>query len=173
MQRNISEFSLSPDTNEIFYLVKTPDGAAGFIAPSSPAQRKQIFTFPSREWLVQWISRQYIVLFMKPSGLVPGYTYYTDLWKQNSGELDRSNGVGREAYRGIAGLTVLVNNSKTPSIALYSDSAPPYGYTTGRMKKHSAQTYHFPNAFGEVRMGKKDTVTVYCAVPETIPSGIS
>ncbi len=174
LQRNISEFSLSPDTNEIFYLVKTPDGAAGFIAPlSSPAQRKQIFTFPFSEWLVQWISRQYIVLFMKPSGLVPGYTYYTDLLEAKlSGELIEVMELDEKLTGGIAGLTVLVNNSKTPSIALYSDSAPAlwiYDWTDEKNTVHKRTIFQ---TLSEKCVWAKDTVTVYCAVPETIPSGI-
>jgi hypothetical protein len=75
---NILSVSVSPDTNDFFYLAKTRTGVIGNIYQSKTRTEKRVFSSEFSEWLPNF-STNGIFLTTKASSFVEGYTYFQPL----------------------------------------------------------------------------------------------
>ena len=115
---NVSEIIPSPDLKNFFFLNPTATGVAGITMKSDGTSKKQIFSSPFTEWLLDW-SNTGLFVTTKPSGTVLGQSYSVT-----------TNGVLSKVLGDINGLTtkvspdgsyVLYSVSKNNSVVLYID----------------------------------------------------
>ena len=158
LPRDIRDLSLSPVKNEVFYMLKTDDGVAGFVAPlKSPAQRIQIFSFPISEWIAQWTDGKTIILTSKASAFVPGYAYAIPS--------DGKTGM-KKTLGGFPGLTTLFNANG--SRALFSSSVQGgMALWTSDLKKNSSRSTIF-GTLPEKCVWGKDGITIFCGIPASL-----
>jgi hypothetical protein len=156
---DISQIAVSPSGKQIFYLQADPGGSQGFIAALDGSAVKQIWNSPISELLASWTGPE-ITLVTKPSGIASGYAY----------AVKPAGGVVAKLISNTKGLTVLTNSDG--SRALYSV------VNAGKLELHLLDT-----TTGETRWlpmttlpekcvwSTVDTNIVYCAVPQSLPSG--
>ncbi len=157
---NLFSLAISPAKDRIFYLQNTALGSTGVIALPDNTSKKQIFTNPLKEWLVNWSGTNTIFLTTKPSGGVAGYLF----------SLNVNAGTFTKIFGNVAGLTVLpspdltsilysANNGSNFSLNVYT---PANGLSSGVSLKTLPE---------KCIWSEKMTAVVYCAVPLAVPSG--
>lgn len=152
---NITDITASPDQKSFLYLLETSSGSVGITVKSDGTTRKQIFSSPFTEWLVEWVSGGAIVT-TKPSSGIPGYSYAVT----TSGNFQKNLG-------GISGLGV--KTSPDGKRVLYNTIQN----DTPRLRVRNLGTGSDSNmnlqTFAEKCSWSKDSITVYCAVPTSLP----
>ena len=83
----ITDVSVSPDTQKIFYLFPSGDGVVGVTADFLGSKKVQIFDSPFTEWLPSWPNVKTIALNTKSSGSALGYLYFLDTSKKAVGKI--------------------------------------------------------------------------------------
>lgn len=161
LPENISEVSLSPNKESLFYLIKTEDENSGnkVIGTSLhflTEQKKQIFSHYFTEWLIQWSSLKKIVFTTKPSSQIPGYSYFYDLART---EFIKTLGE-------INGLTTLY--SPNEKMILYSDSN--LNLKIYNLEKNDTLNISL-SSLPEKCTWTKDAKIIYCAIPKSITAG--
>ncbi|RJQ32899.1 hypothetical protein C4572_00305 [Candidatus Parcubacteria bacterium] len=96
---SISEITVSPSEDKIFYLNRLEDSVEGIVADFSNKNQKKIFELAFGEFNLHWPAKDQIFLLTKPSSRTEGYLYSLD---QRTGALARVLG-------GIKGMTALVS----------------------------------------------------------------
>ena len=81
LSNSISAISVSPATNEFFYIAKTNTGSVGNIYTVKTNTERRVFTSAFSEWLPEW-SATGIYLTTRASSGIPGFTYLQNLQKQ-------------------------------------------------------------------------------------------
>lgn len=154
---DITQLSINPTGDKIFYLINNENGAEGVISNTDGSQKKQIFKSPATEWLTSWPNKETIVLTTKPSSNVAGYLFF----------LNQKTGESNKILSGINGLTALV--SSTTKNILYSESADNsiklkyYNLKTG-----DTGTFSFKTLPEKCVWSKVEEFIIYCAVPKTM-----
>jgi hypothetical protein len=154
------DVSLSPDKTKMFYLTETSSGVLGTIQTFGDTKKNQLFSSPFSEWLSQWATSATIFLTTKASGQADGYVY----------SLSTAKGALKKVFGPIVGLTTLANQSGTT--ILYSASlggSPSLGLLD--VAKHTTRSLAL-SGLPEKCAWSKDNITLYCAIPNTIPSSI-
>jgi hypothetical protein len=72
---NITDFSISPDSTKIFYLLNIGDNIVGTTLNFTDSKKTQIFDSPFNEWLSFWPNATTITLTTKPSYAAQGHMY--------------------------------------------------------------------------------------------------
>lgn len=162
LSNSIKEFAISPNKNKIFYLTEIGEDYVGTIEDfgnRTGSNRKQVFSSPLREWLIQWPTENTIFFNTKPSFAVPGYLFSQNI---NGGGLTKILG-------GINGLTT--NISPDAKKLIYSEAIEgglrTYIYDLAAKKSSLWSLATMPSE--KCLWGGIDKETLYCAVPSPIP----
>lgn len=154
---NITQLSVSPTGDKIFYLINSEGGAGGIVSNMDGSQKKQIFKSPATEWLTSWPNKETIALATKPSSAVAGYLFF----------LNSKTGEYNKIMSGINGLTALV--SSTTKNILYSESInSSLKLTYLNLKNGESKTLSFKTLPEKCAWSKTEEFIIYCAVPKTI-----
>jgi len=156
LPENITDFSISQDGLNIFYLFNIENYSFGISALTSGEKKVQVFLSPFTEWLSAWSNNQNISMTSKPAAQVPGFMYLINV---NKKDLTKILG-------DINGLTTLI--SPNNKMVLYGDdnlSLNIYNLETG--SKHPVGARTLP----EKCVWNKNGTLIYCAVPQNILSG--
>ena len=160
LPENIQDVAVSSDKERLFYLLTVNNAGVGTVYRNTNGNQAQIFSSPLSEWLSEWPTENTITLTTKPSGVVEGVMYSLDV---NTERLTRVLGgvTGLTTLTSPDGLNVLYAEGGTNNITLSL-------YDT---KNRSSIPIPF-RTLPEKCVWASDAITVYCAVPNTIPSGL-
>ena len=154
LPENITDLSMSPDKNNVFYLFKVGNGSAGVVASALGDKKNQIFDSPFTEWLTGWPNDKVITLTTKPTSGEPGYMYVINPDKKDLVKV----------LSQINGLTTLMSpDGKT---ILYGDdglSLNVYNLKTGESNLLGVKTMPEKCVWGNANY------LLFCAVPKIIP----
>ena len=160
LPNNISTLVVSPAQDKVFYLLPREGGVVGVRSNPNGTQKTQLFSSFATEWLTSWQKDRSISLFTKPSSEASGFLY----------TLNTNNSALERVLGGIRGLTAL--SSPGGDLILLSRVAGD-GLTL-TLFDSKTQTY---SAVGKNTLPEKcvwsktDSVVLYCAVPDYLPSG--
>jgi hypothetical protein len=149
---NITDISVSPDSNRVFYVFNYQNGAVGVTSTPSGTNKTQVYNGAYSEWLSTFPSGGKVTMTTKPSAFVPGYMYTIDTSRK-----DFTRVLGN-----IRGLTTLA--SPSTHLVLYGDNTMSlflYNTETNDALRLSVRT--LPEKC--VWAGNE---TIYCAVPKYI-----
>lgn len=145
--------------NAFAWVRELNSGSVVEVGDFTTEQREVVLESPLSEWRVEWKDDTTLVLYTKPSGLIPGYAYNLDI---QTGQLT-------PLLRGIEGLSGTTDStgarlaysragSQTTVLRIYSDTdeTPEFALTQTLQDKCVWST--------------TNPETLYCAVPQTIPS---
>ncbi|MBI3633542.1 MAG: hypothetical protein HY226_04590 [Candidatus Vogelbacteria bacterium] len=155
-QADIREVAISPNRDKIFYLTAAGDNFIGTIDNFSDKAggKKQIFSSPLGEWLVQWPKDNTLFFNTKAAAGVPGYLFSVDVSKQDFTKI-----IGD-----INGLTTNIGPDLKKLI--YSESTngfvTTYLYDLTRNDKYLLPIKTLPE---KCVWGGIDDNLLYCAVP--------
>jgi len=160
LPENITEVALSSDKERLFYLLTVNNAAVGTIYRNLNGSQAQIFSSPLSEWLIQWPSDDTITLTTKPSGVVDGVIYSLDV---NTERVTKVLG-------GVRGLTTLTSpgGDKVLYAETFKSSISLSLYDTDELQSVLLPFGTLP----EKCVWASDTITVYCAVPNNVPTGV-
>ncbi len=164
LARDIKEVAISPNRNKIFYLTAVAGDFIGTIEDfgSKPGStnKKQVFSSPLSEWLIQWPKDSSIFFNTKPAGTVPGYLYLLNLDSKGFSKI----------LGGINGLTS--NISPDVKKLIYSESTKTgiktYFYDLLKKERSVLSLKTLPE---KCTWGGIDKEILYCAVPSILPDG--
>lgn len=159
LPENIQSVATAPSGGQFFYLVPIGNDIAGYISSFTDNKKTQIFTSAFTEWEPQWTQENTIFLTTKPSYLFRGSMY----------ALNKATGGFTKVFGGIYGLTTLSSSSN--NLVLYTDTGariPSLGIYN--LEDHSLSSIGV-NSIAEKCVWSGNGITLYCAVPNSIPSG--
>jgi hypothetical protein len=153
---NTKNISVSSDASNMFYLFNSGDNMIGTTVNLTTNKKVQIFDSPFTEWTALWPNSKIITLTTKPAATVPGYMY----------TMNQSGKNLTQVLGGINGLTTLM--SPNGKLILYGDDSLNLNvYNTSTNSSILLGVKTLPEKC--VWDGASDAI--YCAVPESIPSG--
>ena len=159
MPKNIEDISISPDTQQIFFMVPSGNNLIGFTSNLDGTGQKRVFSSPFFGWLSQWATPQDLVFTAKASGLVTGFAYDTNL---QSGGFTKIVGP-------ITGLTTLMSpDGKYILLGITNSSGLNLMLMTVATKQIKDLKLH---TLPEKCVWNKTSTTIYCSVPDIIPTG--
>ena len=157
LPENISAITPSPRGDQVFYL-SSGSGAIGTVANSDGTKKSQVFDSTLSEWNASWVSDKVILVQSKPSAIAQGIIYSMN---PSTGALTKLLG-GEYALQGL-----LSPDSSKMLVSML------------RNKKPNLYLYDIPGTslveLGLETLPEKCTwntasVTIYCAVPKSIPT---
>ncbi len=154
----ISAITTSPKKDRYFYLIPTSSGVSGYIANfTGPILPTQVFTSPYDKWQISWPEENTIIFQSAPlssqNGLVYSFNLKTKSFKRILGE--------------ILGLTAL--SSPDSKKLLYSNNS--LLLKVKRLDKDLPDMALAAATLPEKCVWSKDSIKLYCSVPESIPFG--
>ncbi len=157
MSLDIKDISISPSTNQIFYLLNNNFGVSGILSSFEGKNKLQIFDSPLREWLSQFPKEDTVALTSKANS-------------KNLGVLTFVNTKTGDSYSPISkvmGLTTLVSSDL--SSIIYSESLD-RDFQTKIFKKTEGISDFFPieTLPEKCVWSNNNKNVVYCASPERI-----
>ncbi len=162
LTEDIKQIVISPNNSNIFELINNPkNGVSGYIySTSTTNNKKEIFYSPISIWNISWPKEETITFTTKPN-----YKEYGFLFFFNPKTLSFDRIIGE-----TVGLTT--NTNSTAELVAYSENK------TGSLKlgvydvKNMEDKKITLNTISDKCIwGKKNTKTLYCAVPNNIPKG--
>ena len=156
----ISDISVSPDKTRFFTLEPVVGGVVGITEDFLGGKKSQVVESSLSEWLSFWPNSTTLTLTTKPSGTLPGYMYSVDVNKK-SFEKVLGGIVGLTTKMSPDGKRVLYSASVANGVRLYS-----YDLNTRLTTDLGIST------LPEKCVWSKDSITVYCAVPESFLLGV-
>jgi hypothetical protein len=155
---DISTLVSSPKKDRYFYLVSAPSGSIGYLANFSGAGLPtQVFTSPYPKWQVTWPEENTLIFQSAPlsdqTGLVYSFNLKTKAFTRLLG--------------GVRGLTIL--SSPDGKKILYANNSLALKVKT--INKDLPDLALGVTTLPEKCVWAKDSVKVYCAVPNSIPFG--
>lgn len=158
LSENITDITRSPDGTKIFYLQPFGDGVIGTSSFFGGDKKSQFFNSAFSEWIPGWASNK-ITLTTKASLFAPGFVY----------SVDESKGGLTKILGNIIGLTT--HTSPTGKKMLYSvSSSKTFGLKILDIESRIANNIN-TTTLPEKCIWTKDSKTIYCGVPNSIPSG--
>lgn len=156
---NILDVSVSPDTQQVFFLGQLAAGVTGISGNPDGSNQKQIFDSPFTGWLSTWPNANSIFLTAKASGYAPGYLF----------KINPSAKVATPEK--ILGPIIALNTLPSPKgdIILFSRNTPSgpqlalFLSTTGVVRDLGIHT------LAEKCSWDKLGLTLYCGVPIYFP----
>lgn len=155
---NILDVVLSPDKKNFLILLPTGDGSAGLSMKTDGSSKKQLFTSPLSEWLLDWTTGGGIALTTKAASSVPGYAYTVV-----------SSSIFQKIIGGIQGLTtkmspdgksLLFSISKTNSVSLHVQIQDGTDFDTGLL------------TLPEKCIWANDSTIAYCGASPIVDLGV-
>ena len=139
----------------LFFLQKKSDSSSGFISGFDGKGAKQIWSSPVKEFLSQYVNSNTVALTTKPERNIPGFLYF----------VNTSTAAITRVLGDIPGLSTLVSPN-AGKILLISSANQTSMYLYDNSAKTFTQT--LPTTFPEKCLwSKKDSNTLYCAVPQS------
>ena len=160
LANDIKNLAISPSGNQIFYLINNSGGASGIVASFDGRKKVGIFDSPLTEWLGNWPNENTVALTSKAGAGSRGLLIF----------INAGTGTQDIVLSEINGLTSL--GSADLKKVLYSESDR--GRFTARLLNVSDKSKGlFPlNTLPEKCVWSQvQKNIIYCAVPESIPSG--
>lgn len=153
---DITNISVNEKQSQLAF-VHGQNGAKVYIESPTKAKR-QIYSSPLKEWLVDWPQADSVVITSKPSGYVLGYSYVINPTKGSASVL----------VRGYAGLTTLLSPNKKMVIFSSSEnnSVSLYIKNTETESVGNTDIQTLPE---KCTWSENSTTIVYCAVPRSVP----
>lgn len=159
LSQGITEATMSPVTNELFYIQEDNDGVAGIVRNLETNENKTVFESPFSEWLPFWNSEESIELSTKPSYLVDGFSYQLNpLNKRYFKSLPERAGLTTLASPNNRELLVMEIDEDTTRLSIHSRSS-------NRTRPLSIQT------MVEKCVWTPDSLSIYCMVPNSMAYG--
>lgn len=157
LEYNVTQMTVSPQGEHVFYLVPTAEGVRGVVARSSGDEAETLWLSGLRGWIPTWINTQSVSVSQKSSGDIPG----------NAFMIDTTTGEEEPLIMQIKGLIVLPSEK----FILYSRSTTNTP-TLWVYNRETRETKHLEVAtFAEkCAWSSTDTSVVYCALPNTFPN---
>ena len=154
----IKEMAIKPDSSKIFYYSTNSQSSNWYISNPDGTGSALVFSHPLRQWLPHWVGTNTIVMQTKSSSNTIGYTYAYNV--SNKALEKRGPGVvGMSANPNPDGLFTLVSGGgQTPKLNFIDNR-------DGTLKETSIQTLADKCVWNK----DKEGLSVYCAVPNTIP----
>ena len=153
---NITDFSVSKDKTEFFYLTKSNNSIVGVVQNFETGAKQNVFSHQFTEWLSDWDNKGNLYLSTKPSYVTSGNIYI----------LSQTNKNLSKVLGGISGLTTKI--SPDGGRVLYSVSTE----TGPRLMVHTTNDRKTTdlNLYGlaDKCVWSSDNINVYCAIPATI-----
>ena len=160
LPNNISDLTVSPAQDKIFYLSRNGTQTVGIRSNPNGTSKNQPFSSSAHEWLVSWPSATNISLNTRPSAEVSGFLFF----------LNPSTGGLQKILSGVQGLTSLSNNNG--SLVIYSESnGTGVALKLFDVKKGTATDLGVRTLPEKCVWSKKVNTTLFCAVPDSVPSG--
>lgn len=157
LPENVADVSISPDGTRAFYLFGAGENMVGTILDLLTGKKTQVFESAFTEWLAWWSNAKLISLTTKASAFAPGHMY----------SLDSSTKNFTRTLGGISGLTTLT--SPDAKLVLTSDS----NLSLSLYQKDSKESINLGlRTLPEKCVWGKGSDVAYCAVPQTIESGL-
>ncbi|MCX6701864.1 MAG: hypothetical protein NTX96_01555 [Candidatus Zambryskibacteria bacterium] len=149
---NLNEMSVFGSS--VFSLEQKIDSSVGYISNFDGSRRTQIWNYPIRELLSQYVNAKTVALTTKPDQNTEGFLFF----------VDTGNGQIRRILGNVFGLSVLVNDLATQILFLDQGGAPQMFVFDIKNKSSISTT---PTTFPEKCVwSKKDRNIIYCAVPQ-------
>lgn len=155
---NIKELVLTPLKTKALTLTYKEDAGVIDLINLTDNKKRTVFSYPLREWLLSLPSETKAVINTKPSGFTQGFAYFLDL---QTGSIEKITG-------GIPGLTLSVSPSL--SYALLGSGGNTIQTELLDIKKNELSPLAIYTLPEKCVWSKKQTETVYCAIPTTIPN---
>ena len=156
LPENITDLSVSPDTSKVFYLVNTDDNASGIVLNLKDNKKTQVLSSPFTEWLTSWGGERTQFLNTKASGVALGYLYKLEASKIPQKVLGDIYGLSTLPSRD--GKNIILNDSNL-TLSVYNTNTK------------NTDTLGI-NTHADKCVWAKDHITVYCAVPKNLLSGL-
>ena len=157
MPDNIESLNISPDGNQILYLIHSGANLLGFTSDLDGKNQKKVFSSAFLGWLSQWATPTDLLFTVKPTGYGDGFAYRSNLLK----------GGFTKVVGPVMGLTTMMSpDGKYVLISHNSSNGPSLGILASDSKKLSDTGL---NSISDKCAWASDSTTVYCAIPAGIP----
>lgn len=157
LAKGIPFITPSPTTASIAFVTDTASGVSMTTSRIDGSQKKIIASLPMREVLIDWPTRDTLVITTKPSSGVPGYAY----------SMSTSGGSLERLMEPKYGLQTLL--SPDGSLALFSEAADQQIFTGIVNRKSKKQISLSLNALAEkCTWGTLSSQKAYCGAPREL-----
>jgi len=155
-------YTVSPDRNKLFMLVKNDTGSSGYISSVNGQGMTRLFDTPLTQVSVSWPSDNTIALASNGSAGYAGYLYF----------IDPKKGTWRKILGPVAGLSAVV--SRDAKYVLYSSAKEGGGVDTAiyDVAKGRSIDAVIRTVSGKCAWGNFYKAVVLCAVPSQAIQGI-
>lgn len=155
---DIKEIAIKPDSTKIFYYI-AKEVSAWFISNPDGTNKSLVMSHPLTEWLPKWVSPDILMIQNKSSSESVGYVYSFDI----------KNKIFKKVGVGAVGLSFSPNTDGSLSLMSIGGEAPQLSVVDN---KKITVSDTITNGLAEKCVWSKDKVpSVYCAIPNQIPSG--
>ncbi len=156
---NIKNFSVLG--NSLFYLQETETGSVGYTSNFDSTGRKQVLSYPIKEFISQYVGTRTVALTTKPDNASWGYLYL----------LDTNNGSMRLVLRKIYGLSSLVSSDASQVIfSENNNQSAMYLYSITNNTTEGLSPSTFPE---KCVFSRKNVSVFFCSVPSNYLDGSS
>ncbi|MCR4325713.1 MAG: hypothetical protein NUV59_02805 [Patescibacteria group bacterium] len=169
MEGGISAMDMSPETGELFYLLRSATGTVGYRAQWGSGKRTSVFSSAVSDWRPWLLSDDRIILLLKPADGALGYAYIL-----------RSNGTLASLVESAPGLTILPRSGSSALIwgtsggaglALYARVNSDATATTLPIRTVADKCAWAPSSGEASEGGDSQALVAYCGVPQAAQSG--
>lgn len=161
LEKDISEITVSPSGDKIFYLYPFGDATIGIYDNIAGTNKKQILSSTFSEWLPQFASETEIVMTTKASGYATGYSYVLNISEPNILKKILGDVTALTTQPIDNGNYVLFSKTRgtTPSISIYNSES---------RSEESLGISGIPSkcVWSEVKQ------SAFCAIPKNVPNGV-
>jgi len=159
LPKNITATSVSPSTDNMVYFAKQTNETVVVTLNFATQTLEQLFTTPFSEWAPHWTGEESITLYTKPSGLVDGYLY----------NLSTVEGTLTKLESSVSGLTGTMNGAQEKLFV--SEGGSSVSNQIINISDGSKTPVSF-KTLPEKCVWSKDSVIIYCAVPDFLGRGL-
>ncbi len=160
LPKNTKTVAMTREGDTLFYMQPYGNGITATALSLKTKKKVQVFESPFTEWSAQWSNNKTVIITTKPSAYAGGYAY----------SINTDTKALKKLFGDIPGLTLLVSPNNKQII--YSESAN-QTFSTKVFTQETLSTNPFSvKTFPEKCTWSKDSITMYCAVPSSIPKGI-
>jgi hypothetical protein len=156
---DIKEITIKPDSTKIFYYTISSGSSNWYISNPDGTGSALVESSPLTEWLPKWISANQIIMQNKGSSEATGYSYSFDV----------SNKIFKKIGLGMVGLSVNTNANGSLSLASSGGSSPELFLIDN--KNVTSKQLKASSLADKCLWFNDKSPSVYCAVPNQIPSG--
>lgn len=159
LPKNTKTVAITREGDTLFYMQPYGEGITATTLSLKTKKKVQVFESPFTEWNAGWSNNKTVVIATKPSAYAEGYAY----------SINTDTKALKKILGEIFGLTVLVSpNNKQ---VIYSESGNQTFTTKLLLTDTNISSSFSVKTLPEKCVWSKDSVTVYCAVPASIPKG--